>query len=37
MPPVSEMVMVNLHLVNLTNSSSQSEVESLPANAVIVG
>lgn len=36
-PPVSETVMVNLHLVNLTNSSSQSEVEGLPANAVIVG
>jgi hypothetical protein len=34
--PVSEQVMVNLHLVGLTNSSSQSAVTTLPANAVIV-
>ena len=35
--PVKEDVLVNLHIVNLTNSSSQSIVENLPANAVILG
>ncbi len=36
-PTVSETLMVELHLVNLTNSSSESDVQNLPANAVMVG
>lgn len=36
-PPVSESLMVNMRLTGITNSSSQSEVQSLPANAVTVG
>jgi len=35
--PQSESVTALLRIVNLTNSSTQSEVESLPANAVMLG
>jgi hypothetical protein len=37
MKPETVTLGLNLHLTNLTNSSSPSEVENLPANALIVG
>ncbi len=35
--PESQTVMVNLHMVNITNSSTASAVENLPANALVIG
>ena len=34
--PESEQVFIRLHLSNLTNSSTASEVENLPANAIVL-
>jgi hypothetical protein len=36
-PPISEALRVNFHLVSIKNSSSKADVTNLPANAVMVG